>query len=225
MPARSSAYPVPGLGVQRLQFLDEEAHLGRQVALLRIHGHEPAPHAGLIVHALSADFDYAAALESGALDLVIGNWPEQAQHLHLAQLFEDELVCMLNSEHPVVQKGLSLKYCLDMTHLAPTPYMMGHRSIIDSALAEPGLKRKIQMTIPCFGMVPYVLAQTDMVFTTSRCFARHFSRQWPKMRFFMLWHERAHAAPEVQWLRKLVAGASREVMAGEAPDGRVQDSQ
>ncbi len=195
-----------------------------------------APHAGLIVHALSADFDYAAALESGALDLVIGNWPEQPQHLHLAQLFEDELVCMLNSEHPVVKKGLSLKYYLDMAHLAPTPYMMGHRSIIDSALAEQGLKRKIQMTIPYFGMVPYVLAQTDMVFTTSRCFARHFSRQWPiavlpmplampKMRFFMLWHERAHAAPEVQWLRKLVAGASREVMAGEGPDGRAQDSQ
>jgi DNA-binding transcriptional LysR family regulator len=182
-----------------------------------------APHAGLVIHSLNAGFDYASALESGELDIVIGNWPEQPQHLHLAHLFEDELVCMLNSEHPVVKKGLSLKYYLDMAHLAPTPYMMGHRSIIDSALAEQGLKRQISMTIPYFGMVPYVLAKTDLIFTTSHCFAMHFSRQWPiavlpmplpmpKMRFFMLWHERSHAAPEVQWLRKLVADASREVM-------------
>ncbi|HAT30443.1 MAG TPA: LysR family transcriptional regulator [Janthinobacterium sp.] len=182
-----------------------------------------APNAGLVVHSLNAGFDYASALERGELDVVIGNWPEQPQHLHLAQLFEDQLVCMLNSEHPVVKKGLSLKYYLEMAHLAPTPYMMGHRSIIDSALAEQGLKRQIKMTIPYFGMVPYVLARTDMIFTTSHCFAMHFSRQWPiavlpmplpmpKMRFFMLWHERSHAAVEVQWLRRIVADASREAM-------------
>ncbi|MFZ6815011.1 LysR family transcriptional regulator [Undibacterium sp. Rencai35W] len=182
-----------------------------------------APHAGLVIHSLNAGFDYASALETGELDCVIGNWPEQPPHLHLAHLFEDELVCMVNHQHPIVKKGLSLKYYLEMPHLAPTPYMMGHRSIIDSALAEQGLKRHIQMTIPYFGMVPDVLARTDLIFTTSRSFAMHFVGQYPiavlpmpvempKMRFFMLWHERSHAATEVQWLRRIVADASREAM-------------
>lgn len=182
-----------------------------------------APHAGLVVHALSAGFDYASALESGELDCVIGNWPDLPQHLHLAQLFEDELVCMVNRQNPVVKKGLSLKYYLEMAHLAPTPYMMGHRSIIDSALAEHGVKRKIQMTIPYFGMVPDILSRTDLIFTTSRSFAMQCAKDWPiavlpvpiampKMQFFMLWHERAHAATEVQWLRRVVAEASNEVM-------------
>lgn len=181
-----------------------------------------APQAGLVVHALNAGFDYAAALESGELDCVIGNWPDLPPHLHLAQLFEDELVCMVNRKHPVVGKGLSLKYYLELAHLAPTPYMMGHRSIIDNALAGQGLKRKIQMTIPYFGMVPYVLSKTDLVFTTSRSFAEQCARDWPiavlpmplpmpKMQFFMLWHERVHAAAEVQWLRKLVTQAAGEV--------------
>jgi DNA-binding transcriptional LysR family regulator len=102
---------------------------------------ELAPNAVLVVHALNAGFDYAAALESGELDCVIGNWPDLPPHLHIAQLFEDDVVCMVNRKHPVVGKGLSLKYYLEMAHLAPTPYMMGHRSIIDTALAEQGLKR------------------------------------------------------------------------------------
>jgi DNA-binding transcriptional LysR family regulator len=99
---------------------------------------ELAPNAVLVVHALNAGFDYAAALESGELDCVIGNWPDLPPHLHIAQLFEDDVVCMVNRKHPVVSKGLSLKYYLEMAHLAPTPYMMGHRSIIDTALAEQG---------------------------------------------------------------------------------------
>jgi DNA-binding transcriptional LysR family regulator len=193
------------------------------IPLIMARVREQAPNAGLVVHSLNAGFDYASALETGELDLVIGNWPDLPQHLHLAHLFEDELVCMVNNRHPVVKKGLSLKYYLEMAHLAPTPYMMGHRSIIDSALSDQGLKRKIKMTIPYFGMVPYVLSQTDLIFTTSHNFAAHFADQWPiailpmpvpmpKMRFFMLWHERTHVAAEVQWLRKIVADASREIM-------------
>lgn len=186
---------------------------------------ELAPQAGLVVHALSAGFDYAAALESGELDCVIGNWPDAPQHLHIAQLSEDEIVCMVNRRHPVVSKGLSLRYYLDMPHLAPTPYMMGHRSIIDSTLAEQGLKRRIQMTIPYFGMVPYVLSKTDLIFTTSRSFALQCAKDWPIeilpvplampcMQFFMLWHERVHAAAEVQWFRRLIAEAAGEVFSG-----------
>ena len=180
---------------------------------------EQAPQAGLVVHALNAGFDYAAALESGELDCVIGNWPDLPQHLHIAPLFEDDIVCMVNRRHPVVSKGLSLKYYLEMAHLAPTPYMAGHRSIIDSALAEQGLKRRIQMTVPYFGMLAHILAKTDLVFTTSRSFAMQCARDnpievlpmpiaMPKMKFFMLWHERVHAAADVQWLRRIIAEAA-----------------
>lgn len=192
-----------------------------------------APQAGLVVHALTAGFDYAAALEQGELDCVIGNWPEQLPHLHLAPLFEDELVCMLNRQHPVINKGLSLRYYLDMAHLAPTPYIAGHRSIIDAALEEQGLKRHIQMTVPYFGMEPYILSRTDLIFTTSRSFAIACAKDWPlailpvpvrmpKMQFFMLWHQRAHATADVQWLRGIVAETSAQVLAS-AQNGVVID--
>jgi len=223
----SIASPAPAFmpaSTQRIFHLGAPDYLSALLIPLIIEKlREQAPNAGLTVHALNAGFDYAAGLESGELDCVIGNWPDLPPHLHLAQLFEDEVVCMVNRKHPVVSKGLSIKYYLEMAHLAPTPYMMGHRSIIDTALAEQGLKRKIQMTIPYFGMVPYVLSRTDLIFTTSRSFAVQCAKDWPidvlpmpvtvpKMKFFMLWHERAHAAAEVQWLRRIVAEASAKVM-------------
>ena len=161
-----------------------------------------------MVHALDAGLDYSNALETGRLDLVIGNWPDPPEHLHLSQLFEDEVVCMMHKDHPVAKKGLTLKYYVEMPHLAPTPYIEGHRSSIDAALAEQGLKRNIQVAIPYFALVPHVLAKSDLIFTTGRQFANQFVNDWPisvfplpfdmpKMRFYMLWHARSHVAPDV----------------------------
>ena len=175
-----------------------------------------APGASLMVHALDAGLDYSNALETGRLDLVIGNWPDPPEHLHLAQLFEDEVVCMMHRDHPVAKKGLTLKYYVEMPHLAPTPYIEGHRSSIDAALAEQGLKRNIQVAIPYFALVPHVLAKSDLIFTTGRQFANYFVKDWPiqvfplpfdmpKMRFYMLWHTRSHVAPDVVWLRRLIS--------------------
>jgi DNA-binding transcriptional LysR family regulator len=181
-----------------------------------------APGASLMVHALDANLDYANALENGRFDLVIGNWPDPPEHLHLAQLFDDDVVCMMHRDHPVAKKGLTLKYYLEMPHLAPTPYIEGHRSGIDAALAEQGLKRNVQVTIPYFALVPHVLAKSDLIFTTGRQFAERIVEDWPigmftlpfdmpKMRFYMLWHARSHVAPDVVWLRRLIAEVSADL--------------
>ncbi|WP_395825001.1 LysR substrate-binding domain-containing protein [Collimonas sp.] len=133
--------------------------------------------ASMMVHALDANLDYANALETGRFDLVIGNWPDPPEHLHLAQLFDDDVVCMMHRDHPVAKKGLTLKYYLEMPHLAPPPYIEGHRSAIVAALAGQGLKRNVQVTIPYFALVPHVLSKSDLIFTTGRQFAEHINQE------------------------------------------------
>ena len=44
-----------------------------------------APQARLVVHTINPDLDYVQALEEGELDVVIGNWLEPAEKLHLAR--------------------------------------------------------------------------------------------------------------------------------------------
>ncbi len=105
---------------------------------------------------------------------------------------------MIHRDNPAAKKGLTLKYCPGMPHLAPTSYIERHRSAIDAALAEQGLKRNVQVTIPYFALVPHVLlAESDLILTTGRQFAEHINEEWPigvfavpfdfpKMRFYML---------------------------------------
>lgn len=181
-----------------------------------------APQARLFVHPLTSGTDFLADLEQGNLDIVIGNWLSPPEHLHISPLFEDEVVCMLGAHHPLARKGLTLRHYLEMPHLAPAPYASMQRSMIDQSLAEQGLKRKIQVTLPYFGLVPYVLMKTDMVFTTGRQFAAHYAEYlpirivpapvpFPRMRFYQLWHERCHVAPDVTWLRRQIAEVGAEL--------------
>ena len=174
-----------------------------------------APHTKLIVHPISNYANYATLLEDGTLDVVIANWLEPPQQLHMSRLFDDEVVCMLGSHHPLAERGISLKHFLELPQLAPTPYIAQRKNFIDGCLAEQGLRRRVQMTVPYFGLVPYVLMRTDMVFTTGRQFAQHYAKylpitvlpspfEFPPMRFYQLWHRRSHKAQDVIWLRRRI---------------------
>lgn len=180
-------------------------------AILR---HE-APHARFIIHAIHADHDYIQALEDGTLDVVMGNWLQPPPQMHLSRLFDDEVVCMVGNQNPIAHRPLSLKQYLDLPHLAPFPYVSERQSFIDGCLAASGLRRRIQMTIPYFGQVAGMLLRTDLIFTTGRQFARHYAHylpitllpspfEFPPMRFYLLWHRRAHHAPESTWLRQCI---------------------
>ena len=178
-----------------------------------------APQARLVVHTISPDQDYVQALEEGELDVVIGNWLEPPEKLHLARLFDDEVVCMLGRHHPLAQRGLSLQHYLDMPHLAPSAHVTDKRGFIDGCLAEQGISRQVQMVVPYFGLVPGILSRTDLVFTTNRQFAEYYARilpitvlpcpvHFPLMRFYQLWHPRTHNAAELLWFRRCIAQAA-----------------
>ncbi len=189
-----------------------------------------APHARLIVHPINADHDYAGGLEDGELDVVIGNWLEPPPRMHLARLFDDEVVCMIGSQNPAAHRELSLKQYLELPHLAPFPYVSQRQSFIDGSLASEGLRRNIQMTIPYFGQVAGMLLRTDLVFTTGRQFAQHYAHYLPitilpapfpfqPMRFYMLWHRRSHGAPEIIWLRRCITRVAAMLQASLSSDG------
>lgn len=61
-----------------------------------------APGVRVSVRAVVRSYDYASALESGELDLVICNWAGQPQHLKTAHLMTEDVVCMFGPEHPFV---------------------------------------------------------------------------------------------------------------------------
>ncbi|HRP95794.1 MAG TPA: LysR substrate-binding domain-containing protein [Rhodocyclaceae bacterium] len=175
-----------------------------------------APQARLALHALGPDFDFERALAEGELDVVIGNWPEPPERMHLSMLLEDEIVCLVSARHPLARKGLTSDDYLRAAHIVPMPYSISQRGVIDSHLATLRANRDERVSVQSFTMAPYLLQNTDLIFTTSRHFARFYADllplvilpspiEFPPMRFYQLWHERNHHSPAHRWIRRLLA--------------------
>jgi DNA-binding transcriptional LysR family regulator len=206
--------------------------LGAVAARLR----REAPRARLEVHPLAADVDYEGALADGSLDIVIGNWPQPPERFHLSLLLEDELACVMSSRNPLAQEGLTLDAYLAAPHVVPAPYSMSQRGVVETFLASRRLSRDARVVVPYFEVAPYLLLDSDLLFTTARHFAEHFARvlplavvplpiDFPTMRFYQLWHERSHHQASHRWLRGLLSDAAGRLAGAPAPGERTSRSE
>lgn len=230
-PVKSALAQIEAIGLQQVRFDPMKSRRVFNIATpdylnailignLVAHLHQHAPHSQVVLHSFGPDFDYAMALESGELDIVIGNWPQPPEHLRLTPLFEDDVVCLMRKRHPLAGHTLTVEDYLDAEHVVPTPYAVGQRGVIDMQLARERLKRNVVASVPYFNLVPYVLQQADLIFTAPRIFAEHccslgelcFTESpldFPKMHFYLLWHDRSHHSEECRWFREQIVGVVR----------------
>lgn len=185
-----------------------------------------APRARLVVQPLSGDFDCEHALGQGALDVVIGNWPQPPASLHLSLLLQDEVVCLVGRRHPQALAGaLTREQYLAARHVVPLPYSAAQRGLVDTHLASLRLERDARVVVPYFELAPHLLVDSDLVFTTARHFAAHYAGllplailaapfDFPPMRFYQLWHERSQHDAAHRWLRGLLLEAAKAISPG-----------
>ena len=190
-----------------------------------------APLCRIEVHPLSPDSNYHAHLSLGHIDLVIGNWLKPPEDLHMARLFGDEIVSLVNDDHPAVRRGWDADTWLAAEHIAPTPLHPGARGIIDQMLDAQGLQRNITVRCAHFGLIPDMVASSLLVLTTGRQYCERFAErlplkilpcpvEFPRLMYYQLWHERTHASSSARWLRDRIksVAASLRSPAGVAKD-------
>ena len=165
------------------------------------------------IHALTREADYRSQLALGEIDLVIGNWLQPPDELHLARLFEDEVVSMVSRHHPAVHRGWDREAWLAAEHVAPMPTHPGARGIIDQMLGGLGLKRHIAVCSAYFGLIPDMVAGTQLVLTTGRRYCERVASRLPLMilpcpialaplQYYQLWHARSQHSSAARWLRE-----------------------
>jgi DNA-binding transcriptional LysR family regulator len=186
--------------------------------------HSEAPGAKIeFKHLMMVDGGYEHGLESGFLDLVIGNWRTPPEHLHLQPLCKDELVCLMRAGHPIKPERLTQAVYQEAEHLAVTTYNTTAWGTIDVELARNGLSRTVTTTLPYFGMAPYVLVRSNLLFTTTRALATHYSGLLPlriepipggaqPLTYYQLWHDRTHRSAAAMWLRRMVANVAKNLL-------------
>lgn len=184
---------------------------------------EVAPGVRITVRAIDQAYDYAGALERDELDVVISNWPGPPQHLKTARLLSEEVVCLFGPEHPFTGlEAITLDDYLAAEHLAPVPRSKADPGPIDSHLATAGVKRDIRVMLPEFNLIPHMLMNGQLVFTSSANFARYQCSILPlsslpaptecgTLDFYLLWHERAQADARNSWLRQQIMAVARNL--------------
>lgn len=179
-----------------------------------------APLARLAIRALGPEYDFEGALANGTADLVISNWPTPPPHLRISVLFEDHFVCLVDADHPFTRHAPSREDYLAASHVAPSDYAILHRGVVETHLSSLRLTRERRVVTSYFSMAPYLLPGTDLIFTVTRHYAEHFAEilpltiidspiDYPAIRFYQLWHERAQHSPTHRWLRTLVGDMRR----------------
>ena len=187
-----------------------------------------APNARLLVHPLGPGYDFEDALAKGELDVVIGNWPEPPEHLHTAPLLEDDIVVLMDRSNPLARSPMTQEQYLYAPHVVPLPYSSSHRGVIDKYLATHRLTRNARMIVPFFSVAPNMLVGTDLIFTISRHFADFYADtlplvvvpcpiDYPRMRFYQIWHGRNQRSQAQRWFRQLLSDVANRLLASPLP--------
>ncbi|WP_151637131.1 LysR substrate-binding domain-containing protein [Noviherbaspirillum aerium] len=187
-----------------------------------------SPKSRVVIYSLGPEIDYLRLLSDGELDVVIANWEEPPQHLHMSKLFEDEIACIMRADCAYALRtgpdDMTVEDYLSLPHVAPSQMLAGYFGVIESFLAKQNLHRNVVVESAYFGLIPYMLTRSDLVLTTGRQFMRFYEKNlplktfkvpiaFPAMRFYQLWHERVHQAPEHKWLRELISTTAKSLLA------------
>lgn len=168
------------------------------------------------------------ALESGDLDLAVGFMPNIEGRFFQQVLFDEEFVCLARSEHPRIGQRLTLKQFQDEQHVVVKTSGTGHL-VVDKAIQQLGLTRKVAVQIPNFIGLATVVGATDYLCTLPRRAGQILARtpgvqehrppfKLPSYKVKQHWHERHHHDPAHVWLRAVVVSLYRDA-SGSEPAG------
>ena len=108
---------------------------------------------------------------------VVGQFgnPDPPPGIRTQRLISDRFVCVVRDGHPTVKKRLSLDEFIALPHALVAPRGESG-SVVDTALAALGKKRRVAVEVPHFLVAPHVGRETDLILTLAARVANSRSR-------------------------------------------------
>jgi DNA-binding transcriptional LysR family regulator len=173
-----------------------------------------APHVRLQLKVMTQQ-QIPSALETAAIDLAIGAYPDLPTSLFQRRLFERKYVGIVRKDHPIASKRLSL------SQFAKTPQLVvrlasGVQELVDQLLHDQGLERTHSIDMPSYLMLPPLLEAGDYLAVIpgqlADAFARHghfkclkLPMELPASLIKLHWHRRFHEDPGNVWMRRVIS--------------------
>jgi DNA-binding transcriptional LysR family regulator len=154
------------------------------------------------------------ALNDGELDLVIGAIPPLNEQYRHQDLCMEEFVCIARRGHPLIQGQISLEQYKQARHVG-VAVRAAQSSWIDQACQPHGFRRQINVVVPNFLALPFIVAATDCIATMPRRLLRlmppHLGLQvitppmtLPIPTIRQYWPERNHQDTVCRWVREQI---------------------
>jgi DNA-binding transcriptional LysR family regulator len=159
--------------------------------------------------------DSPTELADGVVDLAVGFMPHLEAGFYQQKLFDQDFVCLVSQCHPRVHDELSLEALQREGHVLVRTSGTGH-AIVDKALANAKIVRRVALRLPSFLGVARIVAQTELLAIVPRRYGMEMAdieaiRMLPTplaLPSFVVkqhWHERYHADASNRWLRQVIA--------------------
>ena len=173
-----------------------------------------APGIGLEVLPFSTDIFRHIA--EGRSDLALYSDDVVPLPLRARTLFTEGYSCVISPSHPLARKAeIGLDDFLAYPH-ALISILGGRTGVVDDALAERGLSRRISLWIPYFATAATIIANSELILTLPSRGAAALAANGglhrfalpipvPSFDYRLIWHERSQADPAHKWLRDLIA--------------------
>jgi DNA-binding transcriptional LysR family regulator len=162
-----------------------------------------------------------AQLLAGECDLLLSPVREDSQNLYRRKLLEDRYVCFVHSGSAVARNGLDLDAYVRARHVVVL-YESSWRPFYMTTLEEMGIETTPAVTLPSFGAIDRIMADTDLVLTAPSALATVFGDRcvaieapFPSaISIYMYWSGRTHGSASHAWLRHLVAASATDAAKG-----------
>ena len=169
---------------------------------------------GLDLEISASSGDNVDLVVQGDVDLAIGVYGKLPTRFYQRVLYDEDLVCLIRSDHPILAEPWTLECFASLPHISVIITGKG-KSTVDNALAEEGLSRRTAVRLPHFLAAPMLVAESDMILSIPRRLAHKVVMTAPlkileiplTIKSFnpsIIWHERWHEDPAHIWLRNLL---------------------
>lgn len=112
-------------------------------------------------------------LQTSYVDAVVGNLQSVGGQARKSTLFSESYSCLLSASHPAIGDQLTLEDYVTANHVVVAPFT-GHH-LVEDAMSEMGLNRRIVLRVPHFTSLFSVIASTDLLLTIPTRVAKAFT--------------------------------------------------
>ena len=178
----------------------------------------------ITIHILPRFRDVAQVLKTDQADIVIEPRELFADIRFPSQvLFGDRWLCAVDAKNPHIRNNrLTMKQYMQLPHLVYSIGTDRQLNLADQHVGQLGLRRRIDVTVESFLLVPFLLEGTSMVSLILERAARRLAGMTrvrtlnpplllPDIHEALYWHPRHTSDPGHRWLRERLAVIASEL--------------